>query len=161
MLAVVATGNANTVLNMAHRSHWAAANTGTATVVMLAVDLILVPRIGILGAAIGWSAAMLTDATLGFWQVRLGLGLRSFDVVAVRAGCTVLVAFAGPALALRSAAELAPDGVPAAAVLLLGGLLASGCYLGALAVQRTQLGLDDIVAALRRRPAPLTPGKAT
>jgi O-antigen/teichoic acid export membrane protein len=85
MLAVVATGNANTVLNMAGRSSWAARNTGRAAAVMLALDLVLVPRFGIVGAALGWSAGMITDAWLGISQIRRRLGVRSFGPVVVEA----------------------------------------------------------------------------
>lgn len=151
MLGVVATGNANTVLNMAHHSHWAAANTGIATAVMLAADLILVPRLGIMGAAIGWSAAMLTDAVLGSLEVRVGLGLHSFDGPAVRAALTVLLAFGVPAVAVRVGTETVLDSsVPPIAGLLGGGLLAGATYLAALAAQRVPLGLDELLAAVRR-----------
>jgi O-antigen/teichoic acid export membrane protein len=151
MLGVVATGNANTVLNMAHHSHWAAANTGTATAVMLATDLLLVPRLGIMGAAVGWSAAMLTDAVLGSLEVRVGLGLHSFDGPAVRAALTVLLAFGLPALLVRVGADtvLGPS-VPPMAVLLGGGVLAALTYLAALAAQRVPLGIDELLAAVRR-----------
>lgn len=155
MLLVVATGNANTVLNMARRSHWAAANTGTAVVVMLTLDLLLVPRMGILGAAVGWSAAMVTDAVAGTLEVRRGLGLHSLDAGAGRAMATALVAFGLPALTIRSGvAVLDPDAAPVV-VLLIGGLIATGCYLAALAVQRVPLELDELIGALRRRrPSP-------
>ncbi|MFZ0161648.1 MAG: polysaccharide biosynthesis C-terminal domain-containing protein, partial [Kineosporiaceae bacterium] len=158
MLGVVANGNTNTVLNMAHRSHWAAANTGFATVVMLATDLALVPRMGILGAAVGWSAAMLTDATLGYLEVRAGLGLRSFDGPALRAALAVLLGFGLPALLARVAIGLLPAGrLPWPATLLAGCVVAGISYLTVLAAQRVPLGLDDLVAAVRRPRPPVSP----
>jgi len=156
MLGVVATGNANTVLNMAHHSHWASANTGASILVMLGLDLLLVPRIGILGAAVGWSAAMLTDAVAGFAEVRVGLGLHSLDAGVARSAATVLGAFALPALTVRVVARVldgAPSSHAAFLTLLAGTALASLVYLAALAAQRTSLGLDELVAAVRRRPA--------
>lgn len=152
MLAVVTTGNANTVLNMARHSHWAAMNTGAAIVIMLALDLVLVPRLGILGAGIGWSAAMLTDAVAGTVEIRRGLGLHSLDGAALRAGLTVLLTFGLPALAIRTAFQSGGGTTPAVVVLLVGGLGATGCYLVALVTQRVQLGLDELMGALRRRP---------
>ena len=142
MLAVVATGNANTVLNMAGRSSWAARNTGRAAAVMLALDLLLVPRFGIVGAAAGWSAAMITDASLGISQIRRRLGVRSFGPVVVEAAVLVVVAFGLPALAVRL---LAGPSLPA----LLTGAAAGGiCLLAAVVVRRRVLGVERAVGAL-------------
>ncbi len=154
MLAVVATGNANTTLNMAHRSHWAAANTGLATVIMFALDLVLVPRLGIVGAAIGWSAAMLTDALLSSTEVRLGLGLHSADRTALACAVAAVIGFGGPALAVRLIAARLGD-LPALVILLVGGLVAAACYAATLAVLRRRLGLDALLGALRRKNPPV------
>jgi O-antigen/teichoic acid export membrane protein len=142
MLAVVATGNANTVLNMAGRSSWAARNTGLAAAVMLVLDLLLVPRFGIVGAAVGWSAAMITDASLGISQIRRRLGVRSFGPVVVEAAGLVVVAFGVPALAVRLLAG-------ASLAALLAGVAAGGaCLLAAVVVRRQALGVDRAVEAL-------------
>jgi O-antigen/teichoic acid export membrane protein len=142
MLAVVATGNANTVLNMAGRSSWAARNTGRAAALMLALDLLLVPRFGIVGAAAGWSAAMITDASLGISQIRRRLGVRSFGPVVVEAAVLVLLAFGVPALAVRL---LAGPSLPA----LLAAAAAGGtCLLAAVVVRRRVLGVERAVGAL-------------
>jgi O-antigen/teichoic acid export membrane protein len=142
MLAVVATGNANTVLNMAGRSGWAARNTGRAAAVMLVLDVLLVPRFGIVGAAVGWSAAMITDASLGISQIRRRLGVRSFGPVVVEAAALVLVAFGVPALGVRL---LAGASLPA----LLAGAAAGGvCLLAAVVARRRVLGVERAVAAL-------------
>ncbi|WP_158220421.1 lipopolysaccharide biosynthesis protein [Kineosporia sp. A_224] len=148
MLGVVATGNANTVLNMAGKSHWAAVNTGVAAAVMLAVDVALVPGLGMVGAAIGWGAALLTDAALGTLELRRGLGVRSWDRRVAEVAALAVVAFGGPALAVRAALGTSLlDTVAGVAV-------ASTVYGGALWVRRRALGLDGFVAALRRRPGP-------
>jgi len=153
MLGVVATGNANTVLNMAGKSHWAAVNTGTATAVMLAVDLALVPRLGMVGAAIGWSAALLTDAALGVAQVRRGLGVRSWGRRVAEAAVLAVVAFGGPALGARVVlgTTLGDAAVGVAAATLVYG--------AAIWLRRRALGLDAFVGALRR-PAPDRPAGA-
>jgi len=155
MLGVVATGNANTVLNMAGKSHWAAVNTGTATAVMLAVDLALVPRLGMVGAAIGWSAALLTDAALGVAQVRRGLGVRSWGRRVAEAAVLAVVAFGGPALGAR--VVLGTTLGDAA----LGVAAATLVYGAAIWLRRRALGLDAFVGALRRtapdRPAGVAP----
>lgn len=148
MLGVVATGNANTVLNMAGRSSWAAVNTGTAAVVMIAVDLVLVPRHGMLGAAVGWAAAMLTDAALGVARVRFGLGVRAWDRRVLETALLAVLAFGAPALAVRLL--LGTTLADAAA----GVAVATVVYAGALWVRRRAIGIDAFVAALRRRPGP-------
>jgi O-antigen/teichoic acid export membrane protein len=142
MLAVVATGNANTVLNMAGRSSWAARNTGRAAAVMLGLDLLLVPRFGIVGAAVGWSAAMITDASLGISQIRRRLGVRSFGPVVVEAAALVVVAFGLPALGVRL---LAGASLPA---LLAGAAAGGACLLAAVVVRRRVLGVERAVGAL-------------
>src|SRR3954467_1406768 len=142
MLAVVATGNANTVLNMSGRSAWAARNTGRAAAVMLAVDLLLVPRFGIVGAAVGWSAAMITDASLGISQIRRRLGVRSFGPVVIEAAVLAVVAFGVPALAVRLVAGAS---LPA---LLLGAAAGGVCLLAAVVARRRVLGVEQAVAAL-------------
>ncbi len=150
MLVVVATGNANTVLNMGHRSHWAAANTAFALVVMLAIDLLLVPRIGIVGAAIGWACAMVTDAVLGAVEVRRGLGLRSADASVLGAAGVVLAAFGLPAIALRvGAASFAPS-APGGLVLIAGTAAAAAGYAATLYLLRDRLALAEVAGALRR-----------
>jgi O-antigen/teichoic acid export membrane protein len=152
MLAVVATGNANTVLNMAGRSAWAARNTGRAAGVMLVLDLVLVPRFGIVGAAVGWSAAMITDASLGISQIRRRLGVRSFGPVVIEAAVLVLLAFGVPALAVRL---FAGASLPA---LLAGAAAGGACLLAAVVARRRVLGVERAVGALLpealRRPDP-------
>lgn len=152
MLGVVATGNANTVLNMARHSHWAAVNTGLATVVMLVVDLLLIPRMGILGAAIGWSAAMLTDAVLGTLEVQFGIGLSSIDRGVALSAAVALAGFGLPALLIRHLSGEFAAGLSPIVVLFAGTACAGIVYLALLRTVRRPLGLAEIAAALRRRP---------
>lgn len=148
MLGVVATGNANTVLNMAGKSHWAAVNTGVATAVMLGLDLLLVPSLGMVGAAIGWGAALLTDAALGTLELRRGVGIRFWDPRATAAAATAVVAFGGPALLVRA---LLGTSLPAAAA---GAAVASAVYAATVWTRRRALGLDAFAATLRKRSSP-------
>ena len=148
MLGVVATGNANTVLNMAGKSHWAAVNTGVATAVMLGLDLLLVPSLGMVGAAIGWGAALLTDAALGTVELRRGVGIRFWDSRATAAAATAVVAFGGPALLVRATLGTS---LPAAAA---GAVVASAVYAATAWTRRRALGLDAFAATLRKRPSP-------
>ncbi|MDQ1293283.1 MAG: polysaccharide biosynthesis C-terminal protein [Actinomycetota bacterium] len=148
MLGVVAAGNANTVLNMAGRSSWAAVNTGIAATVMVVLDVLLVPEHGMVGAAIGWAAAMLTDATLGVWEIRRGLRVRSFDRGTGLAAVLALGGFGLPAT-LWVLLVPAPVGRGSLAGLGLGGLVASGVYGLLVARYREKLGVAELLAGVR------------
>jgi hypothetical protein len=121
---------------------------------MLGLDLLLIPRYGIVGAAAGWSAAMLTDAALGLTQVRRGLGLRSFDASTAHAAAVVVLGFGAPALALRFAQQRFADDAPAGLVLFAGCTVAGLTYAAALLARRRPLGLADLAGALRARTRP-------
>lgn len=76
MLVSMATGNSQTVLLMSGRSMWQTANKAVALTVNIALNFALVPRWGILGAAVAWAATILVDSTAVAWQVRYVVGLR-------------------------------------------------------------------------------------
>ncbi len=59
--------------------------------------------------------------------------------------------FGLPALAVRLTGGALPGGRSPAVTLVGGGLIAAACYLAALGAQRRPLGLDELLAALRRR----------
>ena len=69
MLVATACGQVDSVLMMAGRSSWNMGNAVLALTVDVVVDLILLPRIGITGAAIGWAAAILTNNLVPLVQV--------------------------------------------------------------------------------------------
>ena len=58
MLVATASGQVDMVLTTTGRSSWSLANGATALAVNVSLDLILIPRYGITGAAIGWAAAI-------------------------------------------------------------------------------------------------------
>jgi O-antigen/teichoic acid export membrane protein len=75
MLVATGCGMVDTVLNMAGRTTWNLANVLLALAVNVTVDLLLIPRLGIEGAAIGWAAAILTNNLLPLAQVNRSLRL--------------------------------------------------------------------------------------
>jgi O-antigen/teichoic acid export membrane protein len=96
-------GPVHSVLIMGGRSGLAAANKAVVLALNVALDIVLVPTLGLLGAAIAWSACMVLDCALAAWQVRRvhGISLDARHVIApfvVAAGCTVLPATAALAL---------------------------------------------------------------
>jgi O-antigen/teichoic acid export membrane protein len=114
MLVATACGQVDMVLISTGRSSWSLANGLGALVINVGLDLLLIPRYGITGAAIGWAAAIIVTnltplAQLAIW-VRLhpfghgtfiaaGLAVLSFAVVPLLARA----AFGGGAAASVSA----------------------------------------------------------
>jgi len=78
MLVATACGQVDSVLMMAGRSTWNMGNAVLALVVAVALDLLLLPRIGITGAAIGWAAAILLNNLIPLSQVWWSTRLHPF-----------------------------------------------------------------------------------
>lgn len=85
MLAATACGMVDMLLNMAGRTSWTLANSLVALAVMIGVDLLLIPRFGILGAGIGWAAAIIANNALPLTQLLTTMGLHPFGRATVRA----------------------------------------------------------------------------
>jgi O-antigen/teichoic acid export membrane protein len=156
MLVATGCGMVETVLNMAGRTTWNLANAVLALAINVTVDLMLIPHLGILGAAIGWAAAILTTNLVPLSQVGyslklhpLGAGTRLAMLLA--AACFGLVPFAA-----RLAAG--PGWFPLLASLVAG----TAVYVGLCWKFRQRLDLDALLALRRRgRPAPTTDGGAS
>jgi O-antigen/teichoic acid export membrane protein len=145
MLLGLATGNVTTVLLMGGKSSWNLLNTLAALVVNIALNLVLIPRLGILGAAIAWASSIAVNNLAPLVQVKRFLGLdpfgRGFLLVALSAvGC-----FGLPGLLVRltAGARLAAF-IPYAVV-------ATAAYVALLHRWRAQLHLGELAVAWRRR----------
>jgi O-antigen/teichoic acid export membrane protein len=91
MLAATGVGLVDIVLIMAGRTKWNLFNTVSALAVNIAVDVVLLPHIGLIGAAIGWGTAILTTNIVPLAQIHHLLRLHPFGrKVYVAAGATVL-----------------------------------------------------------------------
>jgi O-antigen/teichoic acid export membrane protein len=75
MLFSLATGNVTVMLLMGGKSSWNLLNAAGAVVVNVGLNLLLVPRIGITGAALAWAASMLLENTAALIQLRILLRL--------------------------------------------------------------------------------------
>lgn len=159
MLLAVASGPVDTLLLMAGRSGRSLGNASAALVVDIGLCLLLLPRLGIVGAAFAWAAAVLTRCGLAYLQVRAELRIvptgRAFALaVGVCLGVVGLPMTAASLLGLRD---------PVAWLLVVAWLALLD--LAALWVLRRPLRLDVLVAALRpdavrrahRRRAPARP----
>ncbi len=78
MLATTATGSVDVVLLMAGRSRQSLVNNALALVIDVVLVVVLVPRLGITGAALAWAVALAVRNVLPMLQVRLAYGVRSF-----------------------------------------------------------------------------------
>jgi len=148
MLVNTGTGNVTVVLLMGGKSSWNVVNTMAALCVNVGLNLLLLPRIGIAGAAVAWAASILVDnlaAVLEVWWIfgvaptGRGYGL----VVAVAGGCFGVIG-----LAFRTAFG---QSVLVMALALGAGL---AVYLPLVYLGRRRLYLGGLYAALR-------PGRAT
>ncbi len=144
MLFAVASGPVDTLLLMSGRSASSAFNAGLALVVDISLCLLLLPRMGMLGAAIAWAAAIVTRVTLAVIQVHRTVGVDPFDS-RVALAALLPIACVGLPLVLLSQVE------DRAWVLLLAAASCGLAFLGALYGARHQLALDHFVLALRRR----------
>jgi len=138
-------GNIHSVLLMSGRSGWAAANKLVAVAINVAGNLLLVPAIGIEGAALSWVASMVIDASLASLEVRRFVGIRLQPRSITYAAVPAIVCFLGTgAILLLTIGQ----GIPMlSANLVIGGI----SFLVWCRLDRDRLQLADIAAVIRRR----------
>lgn len=78
MLVATACGIVDMVLAMAGRTLWTFANSVVALVIMVGLDLLLIPPLGIFGAALGWGAAILFNNLTPLTQLAVSMRLHPF-----------------------------------------------------------------------------------
>jgi O-antigen/teichoic acid export membrane protein len=154
MLVNLGTGNITVVLLMGGKSSWSAINAGAALIVNVGLNLVLLPRIGILGAAIAWGASIVVDNVTAMIEVRWVLGLAPFGPGYGLAAATTVGCFGATGLAARA---LLGQTRPALAVAVAAGLAA---FAGVLYLARAPLQLTGMSAALRLRAVPVAPSQA-
>ena len=101
MLFNIGTGNVTVVLLMAGKSVWNLGNALIAFVINLGLNLLLIPRFGITGAAIAWTVSIVWENLAPLVQIRRAFGLTPFGGGYVRVATAALVAFGGVGLAIR------------------------------------------------------------
>jgi O-antigen/teichoic acid export membrane protein len=89
MLLATAIGMVDVVLVMGGRPRWNLGNAMAALVVNVGVDLLLIPQLGLLGAALGWAAAILVNNLAPLVQIWRAMGLHPFGA---GSGTAVLLA---------------------------------------------------------------------
>ena len=104
MLVATACGQVDMVLITTGRSSWSLYNGFLAMAVNIAVDLALIPRLGITGAAIGWAAAIGFTNLVPLAQVAAAVRVHPFGRGMATACGLTLLSFAAIPLALRALA---------------------------------------------------------
>jgi O-antigen/teichoic acid export membrane protein len=145
MLFGVASGPADTLLLMSGRSALSLANSLTALALDLTLCVVLIPRMGITGAAIAWAVAVVTRCTLAVVQVRTTMKILSFGPAAAIVAAANLLCFVVPLLVLGSQVEV---GIT---TLLLALLVCVPAYALLLWLGRRRLMLSVLRGLLRRR----------
>jgi O-antigen/teichoic acid export membrane protein len=102
MLVNLGTGNVSMVLLMGGKSGWQLLNQGVSLTVNVALNVWLIPRYGMNGAAIAWGVAIAVDNLMAVAEVRYLFGIGPFGPgYAVVVGAT-LACFGGVGLAVRA-----------------------------------------------------------
>jgi len=149
MLVAVASGPVDTLLLMSGRSGRSLANTLLALAVDVGLCLLLVPMVGIAGAALAWVASVVLRTILAGVQLHADLELRADLRGLALPAALPLVCVAVPLLALDRVVGLGAVSWLAASA----GALA--CYAGAVWRWRVRLGVDVALQALTRRRRPV------
>ncbi|HEX9030354.1 MAG TPA: polysaccharide biosynthesis C-terminal domain-containing protein [Streptosporangiaceae bacterium] len=128
MLVASACGQVDMVLITAGRSSWSLLNGLVAMTANVGLDLVLIPRMGITGAAVGWAAAIGLTNLVPLVQVARAARVHPFGAGTAAAAGLTLVSFAAIPLSLRAAAGTGP----AVSVTAVG----AGCAVMALGLWR-------------------------
>jgi O-antigen/teichoic acid export membrane protein len=139
MLVGTAVGPVDIVLLMGGKSVWNLFNTLVALTLNVVLNLILIPRFGIVGAALAWSASILFNNLAPLLQVWSSMRLHPFGRAGASAALAAVTCYGGVALLVRILLGPTLEGF------LVSGLLATGLYV--VLIWRSREGLE--LAALR------------
>ncbi len=139
-------GPVDVVLLMLGRSGFSLLNSLLALSTNLAVDLLLIPRLGIEGAAIGWASAIVVRNLLGLWFVHRELRATMFSRSTLLVGALNLLVLGVPGV--FAGRVLGVGGSALVLILTVCGLV----YLAGLGLLRGPLGLSAFTALRPRTP---------
>jgi O-antigen/teichoic acid export membrane protein len=147
MLLATVCGQVDMVLITSGRSSWSLANGLLTVGVNVGLDLVLIPRYGITGAAIGWAAAIAVSNLMPLTQLAAVLRLHPFGRGTITACALAVVSFGVIPFALRA--------VLGHGVASLAASVAAGSVVFAIGLWRFHrvLHLPSIRRRSRARPA--------
>ncbi|MCP3939238.1 MAG: oligosaccharide flippase family protein [Actinomycetia bacterium] len=145
MMVASGSGPIEAVLLMDGGSRLSLINNLAAVTVMLTVDALLIPELGVRGAAIGWGAGLMITNVVPLIQVHRRLGISPFGRAHLVASAVGLACVGGPAALLRLTG--------AATLLSVLGVAVVGyaLHLALLSRFSTILKLDQLVSAVKSR----------
>jgi O-antigen/teichoic acid export membrane protein len=144
MLVATACGSVDAVLLMSGRSLLSLGNAVLTLAVNVGLDLVLIPRFGILGAATGWAVSIALRNVLALVQINTLMHMWAFSRYSAAVSAASLACFAVvPGLLSWSGA---PD-----RWLLLSLAAGAAAYVAWAYRSRASLELDTFVRALQRR----------
>jgi len=146
MLIATFCGDVDILLIMAGRTRASMVNILIAFALNLGLDLWLIPEHGIVGAAIGWSCAIIVKNLLALVQVAWILRVHPVGRPTVIVGALATGCFCG---SVGLARVVGGDGLGAA---VLGIALGTVGYVVGIYLARVDLALDALGGLVRRRP---------
>lgn len=117
-LVATAAGQVDMVLITSGRTSWSLSNMVLTLAVNIAVDLLLIPKYGITGAAIGWAVAIAVNNLVPLAQIAILIGLHPLGRGTVAACLLAALSFGVVPVAVRTA--LGPGLSPSLAGVALG-----------------------------------------
>ncbi|WP_460795660.1 MATE family efflux transporter [Nocardioides pacificus] len=145
ILGYLALGNINSVLLMAGLSRVTAGNTAVSLTLNIVLNLVLIPVLGLTGAAIAWASALTVDSVLCVVRGRRAIGVVPPWRGVLLAGAAATAAFGVPGLVVRIVAE------PSWGWFLAYAVVSMTVYVTLLRRWRVALQLDDLQDLMRRR----------
>jgi len=145
MLISIASGPVMVVLLMGGKSGWTAWNGGLSLVLNLVLNIALIPRFGMNGAAIAWLVSIVVNNVAGLIEVRYLLGLTPFGSGFSLVAAASVVIFGGLGLGARVLFG------PSLPVFVLFAVVSTSLYFALLWRSREALHLDMLKEGVRLR----------
>ncbi|GAB3122201.1 lipopolysaccharide biosynthesis protein [Glaciibacter psychrotolerans] len=160
MMVSSSAGMLQSILLQGGRSSWQMYNKAVAFTISVGGNLLLVPVLGLFGAAITWAAGILVETAIASWQVHRRMGVHLQPGKLGLAMLLPLVVFGGGGLTIRLVFG------STFSALILGVLILGIIYLALLWLLRERLGIISIwreIPVLRRFAAkpPSVPDEIT
>lgn len=145
MLAATAVGTVDVVLLMGGKSSWNLINTIVGLSLQIGLNVLLIPRYGVTGAAVAWSSSILVNNLAPLAQVWVFLKMHPFGKGFSRAALAALACYGGIGVAFRF-------GLGTSLPSFIGYQAVAGlAYLALLWRFRDALELPVLLSELRRR----------
>jgi O-antigen/teichoic acid export membrane protein len=148
MMVASSAGMLQSIILQGGHSSWQVANKSVALVASVSLNLLLVPVLGIVGAALTWAVVILLDTAIAAWQVHRRMGVGPHLMPLVPAMVVPVIVFGAGLGTVRLV-----FGTSLGA--LIGGVVGIGLvYAAVLWVLRRRLGIEPLwqeALGLRRR----------